>query len=155
MKTFSTNAGIKNGRSIAREVIEPFLFLSNSDGSFRILLKDIIYCKSYNSSTEFHLNSNRRLVVSQPIIYYEQQLFDYGFLRIHHSTIINVLYLCYTSKGENSNELTLTTGEKLTISRARKNEVFRIVRLWSVEKDKKETAVVGSKSKKETIRNIQ
>jgi hypothetical protein len=41
--------------------------------------------------------------------------------------------LCYISKGEETNELTLVTGEKLIVSRSRKKDVINSIRQWSVE----------------------
>jgi two-component system, LytTR family, response regulator len=112
---------------------EPYLLLNNSDGCFRTPLSHISYCTSYNSSTQFNLLGGIPIVVSKPIIYYEKILLKYGFLRIHHSTLINSVYLCYISKGEETNELTLVTGEKLIVSRSRKKDVINSIRQWSVE----------------------
>ena len=114
-------------------LIEPFLLLNNSDGCFKVLLSQITYCNSYNSSTVFHITGKPDVVIAKPIIYYEKALRGFGFVRIHHSTIINITYLCRTGKGTAATNLTLTTGEQLIISRPKKNNLMSALLLLSAE----------------------
>ena len=113
--------------------IEPFILLNNSDGCYRIPISKIIYCDSYNSSTTFHFGEQKKIVVARPVFYYEQLLAPYGFIRIHHSTIINIQYLCHSKKGDETNQITLTTGEILRMSRPKRTEVMNALRTWSIE----------------------
>lgn len=113
--------------------IEPYLLLSNSDGCFRVPLQQIVYCSSYNSSTVFNIIGKRSLVIAKPISYYEKILQHHGFIRIHHSTLVNIAYLCHTSKGDDTNELTLTTGEKLNVSRLKKLSALKAVQRFSID----------------------
>ena len=113
--------------------VEPFILLNNSDGCYRVQLSKIIYCRSHNSSSVFHLTGTQKIVVSKAILYYEQLLNAFGFVRIHHNTIVNTAHINHTNKGEESSELTLVTGEKLIISRAKKKEVIAILKNMSIE----------------------
>ncbi|ACT91847.1 LytR/AlgR family response regulator transcription factor [Dyadobacter fermentans] len=54
-----------------------------------VLIDDIIFCKSDNSYTTFHLTGSRKITVSKPISEYEVILEPYGFLRTHQSYLIN------------------------------------------------------------------
>ena len=54
-----------------------------------VLIDDIIFCKSDNSYTTFHLTGNKKITVSKPISEYENILEHYGFVRTHQSYLIN------------------------------------------------------------------
>lgn len=112
---------------------ENFILLNNSDGCFRITLSNIVYCKSYNSSTIFHLVNKKNIVIAKPIIYYEKLLARFGFIRIHHCSLLNVSYMCHIKKGDDVNELTLTTGERLIVSRPKRAVVINALKRMSVE----------------------
>ncbi|MFM2306541.1 MAG: hypothetical protein RLZZ367_1210 [Bacteroidota bacterium] len=130
---------------------QPFLLLNNSDGCFRVPLAKIKYCTSYNSSTVFHTNGDHKpIVIARPIIYYENVLAAHGFVRIHYSTLLNIEYMCHTSKGDDINELTLTTGEKLTISRPRRTAVLQELKRMSVEQVNPTKKQVDMKSKQKS-----
>lgn len=132
-------------------IAKPFILLNNSDGCFRVPLAKIKYCTSYNSSTVFHTNGDHKpIVIARPIIYYENILAAYGFVRIHYSTLLNVDYMCHTSKGDDINELTLTTGETLTISRPRRTAVLQELKQMSVEQVSPVIKQVNAKSKQQS-----
>ena len=115
-----------------KQTIAPFIMLSNSDCCFRVLLEDIVYCKSYNSSTEFHLKNKKNMVASCSMQYYEKALAPFGFIRIHQQTLINIACLCHLGKGEHNNTVLLTTGESLVIARQKKNQVTAAILRWSI-----------------------
>lgn len=117
----------------------PFIILGNSDGCFKVSLSGIKYCTSYNSSTVFHLESDRKpIVIARSITHYENVLSAYGFVRIHHSTLLNIDFMCYIGKGEDVQDIFLTTGERLLVSRSRKATVMNLLKCYSVEQDDRE-----------------
>ena len=107
---------------------EPYIMLSNSDGCYKVLLSEIIYCSSYNSSTQFHITGMKHIVTSCSISQYEKLFAPYGFLRIHQSTLINAAYLCHINKGDETNTVYLTTGQKLSMARTKKQAVMNSLR---------------------------
>lgn len=111
---------------------EPYIILSNSDGCYKVLLRDIIYCSSYNSSTQFHIEGMKHIVTSCSISHYEKLFAPYGFLRIHQSTLINAAYMCHIHKGDETNTVYLTTGQKLSMARTKKQEVINRLRQGSI-----------------------
>ena len=113
--------------------IEPYILLNNSDGCFRVPLNNIMYCNSYNSSTTFNLCNQKKIVVAKSLSYYEELLRAYAFVRIHHNTLLNIQYLCHCNKGDDNNQITLTTGEKFAVSRSKKSEVMNALWQWSIE----------------------
>jgi DNA-binding LytR/AlgR family response regulator len=112
---------------------EPYIILSNSDGSFRVLLSDIAYCSSYNSSTTFHLNVKKKIVTGNSIGHYEKLFVPYGFLRIHQSILLNAAYFCHCCKGDKMNMVELTTGEQVNMARAKKKDILQSLQTNSIE----------------------
>lgn len=113
--------------------IEPYLLLNNGDGIYRVPLSYIVYCSSTNSSITFKTSSGKKIVVAQTLGYYENLLRPYGFIRIHHHTLLNTAYLCHLKKGDETNQITLTTSETLSVSRSKKTELLQALRQKSIE----------------------
>lgn len=56
-------------------------------------LKEIIYCKSEGSYTNFILTENRKILVSKPLKHYQDLLPEKWFLRPHQSFLVNTTYI--------------------------------------------------------------
>jgi two-component system LytT family response regulator len=69
---------------------------------FEVLkINEIIMCKADGYCTNFHLTEKRKLISSKNLKHYEQILSDYCFVRVHHSYIVNIAYICsYSKQGE-------------------------------------------------------
>ncbi|MCW5906670.1 MAG: LytTR family transcriptional regulator DNA-binding domain-containing protein [Chitinophagales bacterium] len=119
--------------NLPRQLNEPFLLIGNTEACYRVPVTDIIYCTAHNSSTQFQLVGNRKLVAGNSIAYYEDLLANYGFVRIHQSHLVNSACLFAIAKGDESNRAVLITGEKLPIARARKTEVILQLKQLSIE----------------------
>lgn len=64
-----------------------------------VLKEKIIYIEAYESYAWLYLNNGDRLLSCKPIGYYEENLADNGFVRIHRSYLINLSHLkTYESK---------------------------------------------------------
>lgn len=112
---------------------QPYLLLNNGDGTYRVPLSNIIYCSSTNSSVTFKTSAGKKIVVAQTLSYYENLLQPYGFIRIHHQTLLNTAYLCHLKKGDETSQITLTTSETLSVSRNKKAELLQALRQKSIE----------------------
>jgi two-component system LytT family response regulator len=114
----------------------PFIVISTIEAHYRIPLHQIIYLTSHNSSTQLHIQGNHHLVAAHPITHFETQLTPHGFLRIHQSTIINTLHLHAICKKDDTNTALLSTGQKLTIARAKKTETLKALKALSIEQNR-------------------
>lgn len=96
--------------------------LPTIDGLIMIDTKDIVYCESENNYTRFHLVNNKTVFVSKTLKRVETLLEnDDSFFRIHHSFIINLLFLQRYIKGDGG-EVVMANGQTLTVSRIKKTE---------------------------------
>ncbi len=90
---------------------------------FTILkLEEIIYCEAERSYTIFHLEGNRTVTVSKPLLEYDQVLHDTSFLRIHKSFLINLHHVKEYQRGEGGLVI-MSNNAEIEVSR-RKKELF-------------------------------
>lgn len=74
--------------------------IPGTDG-FRILhLDEILTCEADGFCTIFHLKGSSRVISSKNLKYYEEMLAPRGFMRVHHSFMVNVKHVTgYSSDG--------------------------------------------------------
>ncbi|MFP9115620.1 LytR/AlgR family response regulator transcription factor [Flavobacterium sp. RHBU_3] len=100
--------GIENGRS---EVDIQICIKSYGDYQF-IALKDVVYLKADNNTTDFHLHSGKVLTAYKTLKHYENNLPSF-FYRIHNSYIVNSYYVSRINTGKslcylNNNEVSVS-----------------------------------------------
>ena len=66
-------------------------------------LEDIMYCEAHGGYTTFYLSDKSRIVISNTLGEYEGHFADYGFVRIHHSYLLNIHYIKRFDKLSDSN----------------------------------------------------
>lgn len=100
------------------------LCLPTLKGFIILKLDDIIYCEAERSYTVFHLEGERSVTVSKPLLDYENLLNDTCFLRIHKSFLINLHHVKEYQRGEGG-VVIMSNGAEIEVSR-RKKELFLI-----------------------------
>lgn len=89
--------------------------------------QDIVRCESENNYTTFFLISAEKIVVSKPMLEYDDLLVNYGFLRCHNSHMVNKRYVKSWLK-EDSGYLVMEDGAHVPVSRMRKDAVKAALR---------------------------
>ena len=107
------------------------LCLPTLKGFIILKLDDIIYCEAERSYTVFHIDENRTVTVSKPLLEYDQILQDTSFLRIHKSFLINLHHVKEYQRGEGGTVI-MSNNAEIEVSRRKKDqflmkikEVFR------------------------------
>ncbi len=106
------------------------LHLPVKDGIDFVDLHDIVCCEAASNYSIFSLASGERLMVSKPTKEFEQVLLAADFIRVHHSYIVNLQYVTRYLRDEareSGGYLVLKTGEKVRVSRRKKEEVLDIL----------------------------
>lgn len=85
-----------------------------------IPISEIVYCRAEKGYTYFYLTDNKREISTRNLKYYEELLEQYGFLRIHNSSLINLKEVKKYHKGEGGYVL-MSNGDELDVSKRRKN----------------------------------
>lgn len=94
---------------------EPFLSVSNDNGKYKVILKNLRYIETFNRNLLFHTEQDS-ILCYRSMKEMERELSGRGFARCHTSYLINLSYV----KGVKKLEITLITGEKIPISQPRR-----------------------------------
>ena len=80
---------------------QPTIVVSNIKGFEVLKINDIIMCKADGYCTNFHLKNNRKVISSKNLKQYENLLSEHGFVRVHHSYLVNLNHITsFTRQGE-------------------------------------------------------
>lgn len=105
---------------------EPYICFHNDNGNYKILLKNISYVETYNRNLLIHTN-DQNIICYWKMKELENKISSYGFSRNHSSYITNLFYVESIEK----NEVKLSTGERLPISKAKKKTFLEeIAEYW-------------------------
>jgi two-component system LytT family response regulator len=89
-------------------------------------LENIIYCEAERSYTVFHLEGNKTVTVSKPLLDYDTLLKDTSFFRIHKSFFINLLHVKEYQRGEGGLVI-MSDNAEIEVSRRKKDQfLFKI-----------------------------
>lgn len=95
------------------------LVVNHVDGFKVIPINTIIRLEGDKNYTHFIIENDRRIVSSKNLGSYEDLLNDFGFIRVHQSTIINLSFVKGYIKGDGG-KAEMADGESVQISRQRK-----------------------------------
>lgn len=109
---YTRQGGVLNGLSIPCK-----------DGFVMVKLDDIVWCEAVNYYTIFHLADKRELVATRTLKDFEEMLSVSGFVRIHHSHLINIAHLARYIKGAGG-QVVMSDGRTLDVSRRKKDELM-------------------------------
>ncbi len=100
--------------------VEGKLTLPQQDG-FQILnITDILYCKADDNYTEIFL-SDKKILVSKTLKYFEDALIDFAFARVHKSYLVNVNEVVKYRKGKGGS-VVMSNGKEVMVSASKKKE---------------------------------
>lgn len=99
------------------------LSIPGRDGFAMVKLEDIIWCEAVNYYTIFHLAGGKELVATRTLKDFEEMLDASGFVRVHHSHLINLAHLKRYIKGAGG-QVVMSDGRTLDVSRRKKDELM-------------------------------
>ncbi|GAA4305855.1 LytTR family DNA-binding domain-containing protein [Compostibacter hankyongensis] len=86
-------------------------------------IKDIIYCEASGVYTHIHFAGQPLICSSKGLSEYEKLLTSSGFIRAHHSYLVNLLHVKQYVKGEGGT-LILSDNKEITVSRRKKENII-------------------------------
>lgn len=95
----------------------PRLAISTQEGVALLDVKKIIFCEASSNYTIFHLIGNKRFVASKTLKEYDEILADYGFFRVHKSSLVNLSQITSFS---HTDGILLSNGDSVQVSRRKK-----------------------------------
>ena len=103
--------------------IKDRIVLKDMENIYVINIADIIHCEADGRYTRFYVKGMRPILVSTNLKEYEQLLSPSGFVRIHHSHVINLAHIQRIDKVNLT--VHLCENEKVPISVRKKDELMK------------------------------
>ncbi len=105
-----------------RQQLADRITITTAEGFHVIDPLDIAHCVSDGNYTRFHLCSGERILASRTLKEFEAQLESHGFMRVHHSHLVNMAEVKMYLHREGG-VLLLSTDEEVPIAHRRKQDV--------------------------------
>lgn len=98
--------------------------LPTLEGLQLIPIDSIICCTADSNYTTFRLKGKEKIIVSKTLKDVEELLSEYSFLRVHHSSLVNLNEIDKYIKGEGG-YLVMSDGSHVDVSRSRKEMLLK------------------------------
>jgi two-component system, LytTR family, response regulator len=101
------------------------IVLKDLDATYFVKINDIMYCMAEGAYTQFFIRQSDPILVSKNLHSYEELLTPSGFIRTHHSCLVNPSHIkMYDRKTES---LVLEGGHTVPVSQRKKDAVIQIL----------------------------
>ena len=110
----------------AKDNSEKQIVLKDSEASYFVKVADILYCEAEGSYTKFYVQNNTPIIISKNLSIYEELLALYGFIRTHHSYLVNPAKIKMYDKADGGT-LILDSGHTVPISHRKKDYVMQVL----------------------------
>lgn len=88
---------------------------------------DIIRCESEGPYTHFHLSNGKKLTISKNLKEYEELLGDFGFVRVHHSHLVNFSKVVRLEKTDGGS-LVMENNDHIPIAQRKKDQIMEMLK---------------------------
>ena len=105
----------------------PNIALPTLAGLEMIRIHEIMYIESDGNYCKLFMSNQQQLVVSKTLKEMEQLLELHNFIRIHHSYLVNAVYIRRYVKGDGG-YIVLKNEQHLNVSRRKKEDLIRILK---------------------------
>jgi two-component system LytT family response regulator len=101
------------------------IVLKDLDATYFIKITDILYCKAEGAYTQFFVRQIDPILVSKNLHLYEELLTPSGFIRTHHSCLVNPTHIKMYDRKTDS--LVLEGGHSVPVSQRKRDSVIQIL----------------------------
>jgi two-component system, LytTR family, response regulator len=102
------------------------IVLKDQSATYFIKVSDILFCEADGTYTRFHISPGKLIVVSKNLKEYETILEPLGFLRTHHSFLVNPHKIIAYDKKE-SGSLILEGQHTIPVSQRKKEHILQLL----------------------------
>lgn len=103
---------------------EKKIVLKDLDNTYFIRIADILYCEAEGTYTRFFISGSEPVLVSKNLKEYEAILEPVGFIRTHHSFLVNPSRIRLYDKTDGG-ALVLDSGQSIPVSQRKKDAVLQ------------------------------
>lgn len=105
-----------------------YIKVHTTEGSETIKTADIIYIHAAGAYSTIY-STSKSYIISKSLKELEAEIDSSTFIRSHNSYLVNANYISKLKKADNAEFITLFNGEDLPISRRKKEEVMKIIKV--------------------------
>ncbi|MBC7863290.1 MAG: response regulator transcription factor [Bacteroidia bacterium] len=102
------------------------IVLKDAEAIHFIKVTDIIRCEADGPYTKFVISNAKAILISKGLKEYEDLLGPFGFLRTHHSHLINLKKIIRFDKGEGGS-LIMENNDHVPVSQRKKEQLLEII----------------------------
>lgn len=103
------------------------IVLKDKDSIYFVKVNDIIRCHAEGPYTEFFISGGQRIIISKNLKEYEEMLEPFGFIRAHHSHLINIRKITRFDKTDGCT-LIMENNDEVPVSQRKKEHLLEIIR---------------------------
>ncbi|MFN8251034.1 MAG: LytTR family DNA-binding domain-containing protein [Ferruginibacter sp.] len=103
------------------------IVLKDIDKTYFIKIDDILYCEAEGSYTKFYISNSEPVFVSRNLRSYEELLAPSGFIRTHHSCLVNPAKIKIYDRKTDCGTLVLEGGHTIPVSQRKKDFVIQFL----------------------------
>ncbi len=104
-------------------VNEKKIVLKDNESIYFVKVSDIVHCKAEGPYTEFYLIPQQKIIISRSLKEYEELLEPFGFIRTHHSHLINIKRIVRFDKA-NGGMLILENKQEVPVSQRKRDQIM-------------------------------
>ena len=109
---------------------ESKMMLKDADNIYIIKVKEILHCMADGGYTRFYLEDGQEVLTSLNLKEYEKVLSKWGFIRSHHSHLVNYNHISRFSKIDGGT-LVLSNGDEIPVSSRKKDHLLKTLQQLS------------------------
>lgn len=99
------------------------IVLKDKDSIYFVKVNDIIRCHAEGPYTEFFIAGGQKITISKTLKEYEEMLEPFGFIRAHHSHLINIRKIIRFDKTDGCN-LIMENNDEVPVSQRKKEHLI-------------------------------
>jgi two-component system, LytTR family, response regulator len=122
----SKQLGIMMQQLFVKQDEEKKIVLNDKQTTYFVKLSDILFCEAEGPYTKFYIAGSNNILISKNLKEYEELLTPLGFLRTHHSYIVNPAKIKMYDKTDGG-ALILEGGHSVPVSQRRKEFVMQVL----------------------------
>jgi len=111
---------------LTQEKSKKKIILKTFDNIHLVKVINIVYCESHDNYTNFHLQGDKKILVSNTLKEYDEMLSEYGFFRAHKSYLINLMHIDRFEKTDGGS-VVMNNEIKLPVASRKKDQLLEML----------------------------
>lgn len=125
-KDLQTQIQVLNESMNAISLEHKKIVLKDKDSIYFVKVNDIIRCHAEGPYTEFFITDGKKITISKNLKEYEEMLEPFGFIRAHHSHLINIRKITRFDKTDGCN-LIMENNDEVPVSQRKKEHLLEMI----------------------------